>query len=74
MTSTLPTYEKSFTQLRHNVSGQTANNVYLGHFKNIGTRDGRLLVSAPIVKPVLDRFKTWHQLEYSLPPSIKERR
>jgi hypothetical protein len=33
-----------------------------------------MLTAAPIAKPVVDRFKTWHRLEYSLPPSIKERR
>jgi hypothetical protein len=74
MTSTLPTYEKSFTQLRHSVHGYQANNIYWGHFKNVGTRDGRLLVSSPMAKPILDRFKSWHQLEYSLPPSVKDRR
>jgi hypothetical protein len=72
--STHPTYEKKFMQLPHNVHGHTANNVYWGHFKNMGTREGRAIVNAPVTKPVLDRFKSWHQLEYSLPPSVKDRR
>jgi len=72
--STHPTYEKKFMQLPHNVHGHTANNIYHGHFKNMGTREGRAVVNAPVVTPVLDRFKSWHQLEYSLPPSVKDRR
>jgi hypothetical protein len=74
MTSTQEFYERKFFQLPHKVSGHEVNNIYLGHFKAIGTREGRLLTASPISKPVLDRFKTWHQLEYSLPPAVKERR
>ena len=72
MSSTLPTYEKQFFKLKHVVPD--AGNIYMGHFKTIGTREGRLLTSAPVSKPVLDRFKSWHQLEYTLPPTMKERR
>lgn len=72
MTSTLPTYEKQFYKLKHVVPD--AENIYMGHFKTIGTREGRLLTRAPISKPVLDRLKSWHQLEYTLPPTMKERR
>jgi hypothetical protein len=72
MTSTLPTYEKQFYQLKHVVP--EAGNIYHGHFKLMGTREGRMLTAAPVAKPVIDRFKTWHRLEYTLPPSIKERR
>lgn len=74
MTSTQEFYERKFFQLPHKVSGHEANNIYLGHFKAMGTRDGRLLTASPGSKAVLDRFKTWHQLEYSLPPAVKERR
>jgi hypothetical protein len=72
MISTLPTYEKQFYNLKHSVP--EAENIYLGHFRAIGTRDGRFLTAAPVSKPVVDRFKSWHQLEYTLPPSIKDRR
>lgn len=72
--STLPTYEKSFIRIPHKLNTETAGNIYMGHFKIIGTREGRLITKAPLAKPILDRYKTFHQLEYSLPPSIKERR
>lgn len=72
MTSTLPTYEKQFYKLKHTVP--QAENIYFGHFKAMGTREGRLLTAAPVSKPVMDRFKSWHQLEYTLPPTMKERR
>jgi hypothetical protein len=72
--STQPTYEKSFVRIPHNIYAETVGNIYMGHFKNIGTREGRLITKAPLAKPVLDRFKSFHQLEYSLPPSMKDRR
>lgn len=72
MTSTMPTYEKGYARLNHPVSGQTLNNVYMGHFRRQGTREGRFISQAPVAKPVMDRFKTYHQLEYTLPPTMKE--
>jgi hypothetical protein len=74
MTSTQEFYERKFMKLPHKVSGHEANNIYMGHFKTMGTREGRLMTSSPGSKAVMDRFKSWHQLEYTLPPTVKERR
>jgi hypothetical protein len=73
MTSTQEFYERKLIKLPR-VSGHDTENIYMGHFKIMGTRDGRMATKVPASKPVLDRFKSWHQLEYSLPPSVKERR
>jgi len=74
MTSTLPTYEKAFNPLNHPVSGDTLNNMYFGHFNRMGTREGRYISQAPVATPVMDRFKSYRQLEYTLPPTMKELR
>jgi len=74
MTSTLPFYEKKYIHLSHPMSGPTLNNIYHGHFSQVGTREGRLISRAPIARPVMDRYKTYQQLEYTLPPSVKDRR
>jgi hypothetical protein len=74
MSSTLPTYEMPFIRMNHPVSGATLNNVYTGHFSRSGARDGRYISQAPIAPPVMDRFKSYNQLAYSLPPTMKELR
>ena len=73
MTSTQPTYEKRLVQLS-SVEPGMINNIYHGHFKNIGAKSGRLLTAHGKPRAVMDRYKTWHSLEYSLPPSVKDRR
>lgn len=72
--STHPTYEKAFIQTPHKLHSHALDNIYHGHFKNMGTREGRLTTSAPMGAAVFDRYKSLHQLEYSLPPSVKDRR
>jgi hypothetical protein len=73
MSSTQEFYERKLMNLP-NLSSNAVNNIYMGHFKTMGTREGRLMTSAPGSKVSMDRFKTFQQLEYSLPPGVKERR
>lgn len=70
--STLPTYEKRPSSAPIGVAAAHIENLYRGHFSRMGTRDGRAMVRQPMGRWYQDRFKSFKQLEYSLPPGMKE--
>jgi len=69
--STLPFYEKQLSSSSLTASSGFAHNVYHGYFTQIGTRTGRAATAMPTGSRYNDRFKTFKELEYSLPSSMK---
>jgi hypothetical protein len=71
MSSTHPVYEKSYTSAPLDAPGGLVHNLYLGFFKQMGTRDGRAMTARPVGAWYDSRFKNLKQLEYQLPPGMK---
>jgi hypothetical protein len=66
-----PFYEKQLSTAPLLASGGLAHNVYYGYFLQMGTRTGRAATAQPMGDRYDNRFKTFKQLEYSLPASMK---